>query len=102
MSNDIGYMQVHIELYRNNELYDQFAFNAHDGKYQTNTELTHSEFETIDDPAELVEKLVTLLIKVAYDDYTIAMLIPVHKSTDWETTKISEVYTVRFFCIQEE
>ncbi len=97
---DIGYMQVHIKLYRDEKLYDEFAFNAVDGKFQTKTDLVSAEFETIDDPAGLVDKVVPLLINVAKDDYTIAMLIPVHQSSEWETVVVSETYIVGFYCIQ--
>lgn len=47
---DIGYMQAHIKIYKNNETYDEFAFNAYDGNFQTKTELVKAEFEAIDDP----------------------------------------------------
>ena len=99
---NIGYMQAHIKIYKNNEPYDEFAFNAYDGKYQTETDLVRAEFEPIDDPAENVDKVVTLLIKVVQDNYAIAMLIPVHQSTEWEINKISEVYTVAVYCILGE
>lgn len=99
MTQDIGYMQVHIKVYRNKELYDEFTFNAHDGKHQTETVLVKSEFEAIDDPAGKVEKVVTLLAKVVEDNYTIAMLIPVQKSSEWEINKISDIYTVAVYCI---
>ena len=58
------------------------------------------QFEIIDDPAGQVDKLVTLLIKVAEDNYTIAMLIPVHQSDVWEVSEISDVYRVEFYCIE--
>ena len=96
---DIGYMQAQIKVYRNEVLYDEFAFNVFDGKYQTETELVRAEFEAIDDPAGQVDKVVTLLVKVAEDDYAIAMLIPVHQSSEWEINKISEEYTVAVYCI---
>lgn len=92
-------MQAHIKIYKNNGPYDEFAFNAYDGKYQIQTDLVRAEFEAIDDPAEKVDKVVTLLIKVAQDNYTIAMLIPVHQSSTWEINKISEEYTVAVYCI---
>ena len=100
MTEDIGYMQVQLKLFRNDQLYVEFAFNAYDGKYQTVTDLIKSEFEIIDDPAGQVDKLVTLLIKVAEDNYTIAMLIPVHQSDVWEVSEISDVYRVEFYCIE--
>ena len=96
---DIGYMLAQIKIYKNSELYDEFAFNAYDGKYQTKTELIRAEFEAIDDPAGKVNKVVTLLIKVAEDNYSMAMLIPVHQSSEWEINKISEKYTVAVYCI---
>ena len=96
------HMQVHVRLYKAGALYDEFAFNAVDGKYQTKTSLTSSTFESTDDPEGLVEKLVNLVIRVNDDDYSIAMLIPVHQSTEWEIVKISEVYTVGFYCIKDQ
>ena len=96
---DIDYMQAQIKIYSSNELYDEFAFNAYDGKYQVNTELVRAEFEAIDDPAGEVNKVVTLLLTVAEDNYTIAMLIPVHQSSGWEISRISEEYTVAVYCI---
>jgi len=99
IQDDIGYMQAQIKIYKNNEPYDEFAFNAHDGKFETETGLVRAEFETIDDPAGEVNKVVTLLIKITDDNYTIAMLIPVHQSSEWEINNISEQYTVAVYCI---
>jgi len=99
MSKNIGYMQVHIKIYKNKILYDEFAFNACDGKFQTETDLIKSEFEIINDPSEKVEKVVTLLAKIIKDNYTIALMIPVHSSSEWEIIEISEVYIMTVFCI---
>lgn len=100
MALDIGYMQVHIKVYRNDEVYEEFAFNAYDDKSPLETDLVTYESQAIDDPAGEVEKVVTLLIRVREDDYRIAMLIPVHQSAEWESSIISEKYTVMFYCIE--
>ena len=100
MSQDIGYMQVHVKVYRDDSIYEEFAFNSYDEKYLLGTDLVTYESQAIDDPAGKVEKVVTLLIKVRDDDYTIAMLIPVHQSTEWESLVISERYEVMFYCIE--
>ena len=100
MAPDIGYMQVHIKVYRNDDVYEEFAFNAYDEKSPLETDLVTYESQAIDDPAGGVEKVVTLLIKVSDDNYRIAMLIPVHQSEEWETSIISEQYTVMFYCIE--
>ncbi|GAA0213723.1 hypothetical protein GCM10009123_21170 [Kangiella japonica] len=92
-------MQVQIKVYRNERLYDEFAFNTHDEKYKTETELVRAEFEAIDDPAGKVDKVVSLLVNVNEDNYTIAMLIPVHQSSEWEVSRISENYTLAVYCI---
>jgi hypothetical protein len=99
MNQDIGYMQVHVKVYRNDSVYEEFAFNAYNEKHPFETDLVTYESQAIDDPAAQVEKVVTLLIKVRDDNYRIAMLIPVHQSEEWESTKISEEYIVMFYCI---
>ncbi len=93
IKNEIGYMQVHIRLYKNSVLYDEFAFNVFDKKHQVKTNLVIVEFKANE------EKCTELLVKILEDNYTISMLIPFHQSTEWEIVTISEEYVVGFYCL---
>ena len=102
MEHDIGYMQVQMRLYRNDKLYEEFAINAFDECFCVKTELISSEHKAIEDPADENKKVVQVIIKVFDEDYTIAMLIPVHQSDKWEIIEPSEQYSVAFYCILGE
>ena len=99
IEHDIGYMQVQMRLYRNDELYEEFAINAFDECFCVNTQLILSEHKTIEDPADENKKAVQVIIKVLDEDYTITMLIPVHQSDKWEVIVVSNEYTIGFYCI---
>ena len=99
MEQEIGYMQLHIHVYRKGELYAEFAINAYDECHIVKTELISSEYKTIVDPADKNKKVVQVIIKVLETNFTIAMLIPVHQSENWEAINQLEEYSVNFYCI---
>ena len=99
INHDIGYMQVQMRLYRNDELYEEFAINAFDVCFCVKTPLVSSEHKAIEDPADENKKVVQVIIKVFDENYTITMLIPVHQSDKWEVIVVSDEYTIGFYCI---
>lgn len=102
MSNNIGYMQVQMRLLINGDIYDTFAINCFDECFSVKTDLISTEHKAIEDPADSAKKLVQVIIKVLKDDYTITMLIPVHQSDEWEMIKVTDQYSVIFYCILGE
>lgn len=99
MENEVGYMQVHIRLYRNKLPYEEFVINTFDECFFVKTRLVSSEHKAIPDPQDDTKKVAQMIIKVDEDDYTFTLLIPIHQSKEWEITHISEEYSVGFYCI---
>ena len=95
---DIGYMQVHLRVYANGELYDSFAINAEEGCYKIETSLISSHHEIIDDPVTVDAKLFQVCLNVFDTASSIALHMPIHQSTEWEIVKGSDIYTIGFYC----
>jgi len=102
MDNDIGFMQVHIRIYKYGEVYDSFAVNGFEQKYKVQTDKSTAEFQILRDAGEVEGFALSLLINFNEDGCSAALLIPVHESSEWEVVKPLDEYTIGFFCILGE
>ncbi len=91
-------MQVHIRLYKNATIYEQWACDIYDDKYQITTDFITAEFQTIEANGKCAE----FIIKVKENDYTIALLIPFHQSDEWEIVTVSDEYVVGYYCLLDK
>lgn len=92
-------MQVHLRVYADGTLYDEFAINAFEGCYVKKTNLIHSHHQVIPDQANVHDFVFQVELSVLVDDFSILMHIPMHQSDGWEVVGPMGKYTVGFYCI---
>jgi len=98
----IGYMQVHLRLYKGGELYDTTAINAYRECYSTNTELINVEHQVVVDESKVHDLVHQVWVKVNESDMKFLLHIPIHKSDEWEQIVLDGNYTLGFYCILGE
>jgi malate/lactate dehydrogenase len=102
MEYDIGYMQVHLKIYRKSSLLDEFAINIFDQCFTMKREYVISEHKATVDPVNSHAKVAQIILKDLEVDYTVTIFIPFHQSEDWEVITISNEYSVVFYSIISE
>ena len=94
----IGYMQVHLRLYKNNEIYDTCAINAFNECYRAETQLISIEHQVVDDQSKIHEHIFQIRMEIPESDMTFLVHMPIHQSDEWEVMVLNDMYILGFYC----
>jgi len=98
----IGYMQVHLRLYKDGELFDTTAINAYKECHRATTKFVEVEHQVVEDEAKVYDYVHQVWIKLLDSEAKFVLHIPIHQSDEWEVIQLDENFTLGFYCLLGE
>ena len=95
---DIGeFMQVHMRLYLDGDLFETLVVNASEQKGCTHSEGATVHHQIVDDQAEVYDRIFQIWIEVPSTDMKFVLHMPIGRSEEWEVLSLDDSHTLGFY-----